>query len=61
VEYFASVNRNVAVQLHGLPDRFVDHGLPDELYAEVGLNASGIASVVREFMSRTKLVPSPSR
>jgi 1-deoxy-D-xylulose-5-phosphate synthase len=41
------------VRLHtlGLPDRFVDHGTPAELYAELGLDAKGIAASVAAFVS----------
>jgi 1-deoxy-D-xylulose-5-phosphate synthase len=37
----------VALRMHGLPDRFVDHGSPAELAAEVSLDAPGIAQAVR--------------
>jgi 1-deoxy-D-xylulose-5-phosphate synthase len=41
------------VRLHtlGLPDRFVDHGTPAELHAELGLDAKGIAASVAGFVS----------
>jgi 1-deoxy-D-xylulose-5-phosphate synthase len=35
----------------GIPDRFVDHGSPQELSAEVGLDVSGILSSIRAFSS----------
>jgi len=35
----------------GLPDRFVDHGDPASLIAEVGLDASGIGESIRKFIS----------
>jgi 1-deoxy-D-xylulose-5-phosphate synthase len=41
---------NIAVKLHGLPNDFVDHGTPNELYNILKLDASGIADVVREFL-----------
>jgi 1-deoxy-D-xylulose-5-phosphate synthase len=44
---------NCAVKLHGLPDKFVEHGTPAELYSLCGLDAKGIADVTREFL-RTK-------
>jgi 1-deoxy-D-xylulose-5-phosphate synthase len=34
----------------GLPDRFVDHGSPQELAAEVGLDAPGILASLRSFL-----------
>lgn len=38
---------------HGIPDRFVDHGTPAELAADLGLDAAGIASFVRSALSST--------
>ena len=35
----------------GLPDRFVDHGDPASLIAEVGLDAPGIGESIRKFIS----------
>lgn len=31
----------------GLPDRFIEHGTPDELYEECGLDFNGIANTIR--------------
>jgi 1-deoxy-D-xylulose-5-phosphate synthase len=42
----------VEVRHHGLPDRFVDHGSPAELAAEVGLDPAGISRVIVEFLNR---------
>jgi 1-deoxy-D-xylulose-5-phosphate synthase len=51
-EYFASREKNdVRVTVHGIPDRFVDHGSPAELAAELGLDGPGIASAVRSVLS----------
>ena len=47
VEYCAATGLQVPVRVHGIPDRFIDHGQPSELYAEVGIDAPGIAEVVR--------------
>ncbi|TAE30539.1 MAG: 1-deoxy-D-xylulose-5-phosphate synthase [Candidatus Kapaibacterium sp.] len=41
-------NRNVDVHMHGIPDIYVEHGTQDELWTELGLDAQGIASVVKE-------------
>jgi 1-deoxy-D-xylulose-5-phosphate synthase len=52
-EYFASRGiTTVRHRIHGLPDRFVDQGAPNELLAEVKLDAPGIASTIEEFLSR---------
>jgi 1-deoxy-D-xylulose-5-phosphate synthase len=42
---------NVSVKVHGLPDKFVEHGSPAEQYRSVGLDAAGIASVTKEFLN----------
>lgn len=42
---------NVLVKLHGLPDSFVEHGLPNELYHIHKLDGQGIAEVTKEFLS----------
>jgi 1-deoxy-D-xylulose-5-phosphate synthase len=34
----------------GLPDRFVEHGSIEELLAQVGLSAEGVASAVTSFL-----------
>ena len=41
---------NVRLKIHGIPDRFIDHGTPEELHREVGIDPQGIASVVRAFL-----------
>lgn len=41
---------NVSVKLHGIPDRFVDHGTPEELHKSLRLDPRGIAEVTREFL-----------
>ncbi len=47
-EYYASRHApGPEVYLHGLPDRFVDHGAPDELAAELRLDVDGIVSFVK--------------
>ncbi|MDP2884742.1 MAG: 1-deoxy-D-xylulose-5-phosphate synthase [Ignavibacteria bacterium] len=50
---------NIAVKLHGLPDHFVDHGTPNELYRMLKLDAVGIADVVREFLLSRRNVATP--
>ncbi|HAF95583.1 MAG: 1-deoxy-D-xylulose-5-phosphate synthase [Elusimicrobia bacterium GWC2_51_8] len=36
----------------GIPDNYVEQGKPDELYAELGLDANGIAAAVTSWLSR---------
>jgi len=43
-EYYAALGAQAPlVHIHGIPDRFVDHGSPAELARELGLDAEGIA------------------
>jgi 1-deoxy-D-xylulose-5-phosphate synthase len=42
------------ILLHGLPDRFIDHGTPEELYHMLKLDAEGIAEVATEFLKSKK-------
>lgn len=53
-EYVAQAHgRSADVRLHGIPDIFVEHGTQEELYAELQLDAVGIAHVVRDFMAES--------
>ena len=36
------------VKIMGIPDRYVEHGSPKQLYSEIGLDAAGIAKTLRE-------------
>ncbi len=42
---------NVAVKLHGIPDRFIEQGTPNELHKLLKLDGPGIAEVVKEFLT----------
>lgn len=51
LEYLSQKNYNhIKVQLHGLPDHFIEHGSPEELYASVKLDTHGILEIVRNFL-----------
>ena len=51
-EFFASDGVTGVRHLSlGIPDRFVDHGTPQELYADLGLDPEGIARSVASFLS----------
>jgi 1-deoxy-D-xylulose-5-phosphate synthase len=47
---------HVRLKVHGLPDRFIDHGTPDELHRDVRLHPQGIADVVQEFLKENAVV-----
>lgn len=40
--------------LHGLPDKFIEHGKPDELYHILKLDAEGIAELTEQFFIDVK-------
>lgn len=51
LEYFARKQFNhLRVFVHGVPNEFIEHGLPNELYAMLRLDSAGIASVVNEHL-----------
>jgi len=41
------------VKIMGIPDRLVEHGSPKQLYDEIGIDANGIAGVLREMAVAT--------
>ncbi|MCI0472306.1 MAG: 1-deoxy-D-xylulose-5-phosphate synthase, partial [Ignavibacteria bacterium] len=43
------------ILIHGLPDKFIEHGNPEELHAELRLNPDGLALIAEEFLTREKL------
>lgn len=45
----------------GIADRFVEHGERDELLAELGLDADGIAAACRQLAARADLLKVPER
>ncbi|MDH4069003.1 MAG: 1-deoxy-D-xylulose-5-phosphate synthase [Ignavibacteria bacterium] len=45
-EYYADRPDGPSVANLGLPDRFVDHGTPDELYRDLGLDIDGICRFI---------------
>jgi 1-deoxy-D-xylulose-5-phosphate synthase len=52
-EYLASRRASGAhVTIHGIPDQFIDHGTPNELLAELKLDAQGIAAVAAEALGK---------
>lgn len=50
-EYLAQHHPQCALHIHGIPDEFVDHGTQQELWADLKLDAPGIAHVVKDFLS----------
>jgi len=50
LEFMAEHNYTPEVKMLGIPDRFVEHGKPEELHRECGYDAKGIAEAVREIV-----------
>ena len=49
-EFFADNGYRVQTKRLGIPDTFVEHGTPDELYSMLGLDTEGIANSIREMI-----------
>jgi 1-deoxy-D-xylulose-5-phosphate synthase len=50
-EYIAQHQPSTKLHLHGIADIFVDHGTQEELHADLGLDAKGIARRVTELLN----------
>jgi 1-deoxy-D-xylulose-5-phosphate synthase len=48
LEFMNEHNYKATVKILGIPDRLVEHGTPKQLYAEIGIDANGIAETLRE-------------
>lgn len=49
--------KDVDIVVHGLPDKFIEHGTPDELYDQLKMDGKGIASIIREhLLSKEKVI-----
>ena len=48
LEFMNNNGYTAEVKIMGIPDRLVEHGTPKQLYEEIGLDANGIAAVLRE-------------
>jgi 1-deoxy-D-xylulose-5-phosphate synthase len=46
LEFLADSGYTTRVRRMGIPDQFIEHGTPEELYAQIGLNANGIEDVI---------------
>jgi 1-deoxy-D-xylulose-5-phosphate synthase len=50
LEFMAQHNYKAEVRILGIPDRYVEHGTPKELYRECQYDAPAIANAIREMM-----------
>ncbi|HTN36572.1 MAG TPA: 1-deoxy-D-xylulose-5-phosphate synthase [Arachidicoccus sp.] len=59
LEFMAANNYQAQVEIMGIPDRIVEHGSLQELYAECGYDADAIAAKIRQVLSTSKQVQGP--
>jgi 1-deoxy-D-xylulose-5-phosphate synthase len=51
LEFMNEHNYKATVKIMGIPDKLIEHGSPKQLYDEIGIDANGIAEVLREMSS----------
>ena len=56
LEFMSDNNYNVQVKRLGIPDNFVEHGTPEELYTMLGLDENGIASSILGVLKGAKSI-----
>jgi len=52
LEYMAENNYSATIKLLGVPDKFIEHGTPDDLYRECGIDVKGITNSVLELLGK---------
>ncbi len=56
LEFMNAHGYKADVKIMGIPDRLVEHGTPKQLYDEIGIDANGIATILRSFIEQKVLV-----
>ena len=56
LEFMSDNNYTVQVKRLGIPDNFIEHGTPDELYTMLGLDVDGITKSIAECMKVLKIL-----
>jgi len=56
LEFMSDNNYSTPVKRLGIPDSFIEHGTPEELYTMLGLDADGIAKSIAECMKSLKFL-----
>ncbi len=49
LEFMSDNQYPVEVRRHGIPDYFIEHGSPDELYKSIGLDVDGIVNTLYDY------------
>ncbi len=52
LEFMAENAYSSKIKILGIPDRFIEHGTPDELYRECGIDARGITEAVMKILGK---------
>ena len=52
LEFMAENGYSSRIKILGIPDRFIEHGTPDELYRECGIDARGITETVLNMLGK---------
>jgi 1-deoxy-D-xylulose-5-phosphate synthase len=56
LEFMAENNFSATVKLLGIPDKFIEHGSPEDLYKECGIDVKGITNSVLDLLGTKKAV-----
>lgn len=56
LEFMADNGYNSQVKRLGMPDKFIEHGEPNELYQECGFSVNDIYNEVVEILKEKKIV-----
>jgi len=56
LEFMSENNYTPQVKRLGIPDSFIEHGTPEELYNMLGLDAGGIAKSITEWLKSPKML-----
>jgi 1-deoxy-D-xylulose-5-phosphate synthase len=55
LEFMAAKKYQATVKIIGIPDKFIEHGTPDELYRDCGIDTKGITRAVLELLGKPEL------
>ncbi|QGY44434.1 1-deoxy-D-xylulose-5-phosphate synthase [Maribellus comscasis] len=53
LEFMAENGFSNQIKIMGIPDRFIEHGTPEDLYKECGIDAKGIKTSVLEILKKS--------
>ncbi|WP_319230323.1 1-deoxy-D-xylulose-5-phosphate synthase [Draconibacterium orientale] len=56
LEFMAENGFTNKIKILGIPDKFIEHGTPEELYRECGIDAQGIVNTVKQLVGKTKTI-----